>query len=187
MILLHEHDEILGESIGHVDRVHNAPERFIMPPEEVYFARQVELHCPLDAGIEELCCIGTVEIAVEVSSVVYDLDIPLRCWSPVNESHQRSSMGLQSCAVLIDAVKHDGRDREDHTWRCKFSLGENVVDKAAVQAAVPILERMNINEPEGRGCGLQDRIDLVGNHAIVCFKQCRHQVGKISGPRTDEF
>src|SRR6266567_4015893 len=98
-----------------------------------------------------------------------------------------SRMRLQCCPVLIDAVKHDGRDREDHTWWCKFSLGENVVDKAAVQAAVPILERMNINEPEGRGCGLQDRIDLVGNHAIVCFKQCRHQVGKISGPRTDEF
>src|SRR6266705_367600 len=124
MILLHEHDEILGEPIGHVDRVHDAPERCIMPAEEVYFARQVELHCPVDAGIEELCCIGTVEIAVEVSSVVCDVDIPLRCWTPINESHQRSRMGLQSCAVLIDAVEHDGRDREDHTWWCKCSLGE---------------------------------------------------------------
>src|SRR6266567_2291293 len=170
MILLHEHDQILGEYIGHVDCVHDAPERFIMPAEEVYFARQVELHCPLDAGIEELCCISAVKIAVEISSVVQNLDIPLRCRSPINESHQRSRMGLESRAVLIDAVEHDGRDREDHTWRCKFSFGENVVDKAAVQAAVAILERVNINKPEGRGCGLQDRIDLVGHHAIVCFK-----------------
>ena len=70
MIPLNEHDQILGESIGHVDRVHNAPERFIMPAEEVYFARQVELHRPLDASIEELCCISAVEIAVEIGSVV---------------------------------------------------------------------------------------------------------------------
>ena len=31
MILLHEHDQILGEPVGQADRVHDAPERFIMP------------------------------------------------------------------------------------------------------------------------------------------------------------
>src|SRR5215475_8167503 len=106
MILSHEHDEIPSKSIGHVDRVHDVPERFIMPAYEVYFVRQVELHCPLHASIEELCRISAVKIPVQISSVVQNRDIPLRCWSPIDESHQHSRMGLQSRAVLIDAVEH---------------------------------------------------------------------------------
>src|SRR5258708_3039079 len=68
-------------------------------------------------------------MAGEISGVVQHPAIPLRCWSPINESHQRSRMGLESCAVLIDAVEHDGRDRENHTWWRKFSFGESVVNK----------------------------------------------------------
>jgi len=52
----------------------------------------------------------------------------------------------------------------------KFSLGENVVDKAAVQAAVAILERMNINDPKRVAADCKTESISSVHHAVVCFK-----------------
>jgi len=52
-----------------------------------------------------------------------------------------------------------------------------MMDQAAVHAPVAVLKRMDVDEPEGGGRGLQHRIDAVVAHPAVGFDQRVHQVG----------
>ena len=96
-------------------------------------------------------------------------------------------MRLERRPVLIDALKHDRGNRKDHGRRGKLALGKDMVDEAAVQAAIPILQWVDIHETESRGGGLQDGVKLGLAHPVVGFKQTVHQFGKVRGPRADEF
>ena len=64
------------------------------------------------------------------------------------------------------------------------------MDQAAVQAAIPVRQRVDVDEAEGDDGGLQDRIDLFGirqPQPVVAGVQRRHEVGNILGPRADEL
>ena len=61
------------------------------------------------------------------------------------------------------------------------------MNQAAMQPAVAILKRMDIDKAEGGRRGLQHRIDAVVAHAVVCLQQAVHEVLQIIRPRADEF
>jgi len=89
---------------------------------------------------EKLRRVCAVEITVEVGGLVEHLDVALGCGPPLDERHQRSGMGLQRCAVIIDAVQHHGGNREHHPrWR-ELSFGEDVMYQTAVHSPVAVLE-----------------------------------------------
>ena len=90
-------------------------------------------------------------------------------------------MTLQRRAVIVDAVEHDGRNREHHARRREFPLGENVMNQAAMHTPVAVLERMDIDETEGGRGSLQDGVEAVIAHAVVCFQQTVHEILQISG------
>lgn len=96
-------------------------------------------------------------------------------------------MRLERRPVLLDALKHDRGNRKDHGRRGKLALGKDMVDEAAVQAAVAILQGVDIHETERRGGGLQDGVKPGLAHPIVGFKQTLHKFGKVRRPRADEF
>ena len=106
---------------------------------------------------------------------------------PLDEGHQRAGMGLQRCAVIINAVQHDGGNREHHARRRELAFGEDVMDQAAVHAAVAVLERMDIDKAEGGGRCFQHRVNAVLAHAVVRLQQAVHQIVQIARPRPDEF
>ena len=91
------------------------------------------------------------------------------------------------CAVIIDAVQHHGRNREHHPRRRELPFGEDVMDQAAVHAAVAVLERMDIDKAEGGGRRLQHRVNAVVAHAVVRLQQAAHEIVQIIRPRADEF
>lgn len=82
---------------------------------------------------------------------VEDLNIALGRRASLDEPHQRAGVGLQGGAVIVDAVQHDGGDREHHAGRGELPFGQDVMDQAAVHAAVAVLEGVNIDEAEGGG------------------------------------
>src|ERR1035441_3208413 len=59
-------------------------------------------------------------------------------------------MRAKRVTVGVDPVEHDRGDREYHAGRREFSLRQNVMDQAAVETPVAVLERMDVNEPERR-------------------------------------
>jgi hypothetical protein len=62
-----------------------------------------------------------------------------------------------------------------------------MVDQATMQPAVAILKRMNIDEAECSRSGLEDWIDFILLHPVVCFEHCRHQISEILRAGADEF
>jgi hypothetical protein len=96
-------------------------------------------------------------------------------------------MRLQGCAVIVNAIQHHGRNREDHPRRRKLPFGQHVMDQATVHAAVPILEGMDIDKAKCRGRRLQHRIDAVVAHAVVRLHHPAHEIGQIIGARSDKF
>ena len=96
-------------------------------------------------------------------------------------------MGLQRGAVIVDAVEHDGRHGKNDPRRSEFPFGENVMDQAAVQTAVAVLERVHMDEAERGGGRLQNRIDSVIAHAVIGFQHARHQVGEVLRARADKL
>jgi hypothetical protein len=96
-------------------------------------------------------------------------------------------MRAQRVAVDIDAVEHDRRDREDHPRRREFPLRQDVMDQAAMQTAVAVLERMDIDEAEGGRGRLEHGVDFCGAHALVRRDHSFHQAPQILRARADEF
>ena len=96
-------------------------------------------------------------------------------------------MGLQDRAVVLDAVEHRGRDRNDHARRSEFSFRENVMDETAMHAPVAVLERVHIDKAEGGDSRMQYRVDTIIAHAIIRLEQAVHEVLQVGGPGTDEF
>ncbi|MNU02966.1 hypothetical protein D3C72_2468330 [compost metagenome] len=45
-------------------------------------------------------------------------------------------------------------------------LGENMMDQIAVQSAVSVLERMDVDEAEGEGCCGENRIEVLCRAAV---------------------
>ena len=96
-------------------------------------------------------------------------------------------MTLQACAVIIDAVEHHRRNRKHHPRRREFTLGQHMMDQAAVHTSVAVLERVNIDKAEGGRRGCQHRVDAVVAHAIIRLQQAAHEIVEIAGLRADEF
>ena len=90
-------------------------------------------------------------------------------------------MCLQRVTVIVDAVQHHRRNRKHHARRREFSLGQNVMDQAAVHAAVAVLERMDVDETEGGRRRLAARGRAVIAHAIVRLEQAAHEI--VADPR----
>src|SRR6266576_1178764 len=86
-VLPYEHQKIFGQPVRHFYRIHDAPQRLVMPAKIVNFARQILLNCPLYASIEKLCCLRGVKIPIQIGSIVQHLHVSLRCWSPLDETH----------------------------------------------------------------------------------------------------
>jgi hypothetical protein len=62
-----------------------------------------------------------------------------------------------------------------------------MMDQATVYAAVPILERMDIDKSES-GCRRhQHRVDAIVAHAVVRLQQAAHEIVQIIRARSDEF
>jgi len=58
-------------------------------------------------------------------------------------------MGLQRRPVIVDAIEHHRGDRERPCPAAlKTPLGQDVVDQAAVHAAIAVLERVDVHEPK---------------------------------------
>src|SRR3990172_11606378 len=96
-------------------------------------------------------------------------------------------MRLERRQVGVDAIKHDRGNRNDHARRRELPLGQDMVDEAAVQATISVLQRVDIHETEGGGGGLQNGIKAGLAHPLVSFEQTLHKLGQVQGPRTDEF
>ena len=96
-------------------------------------------------------------------------------------------MILQRIAVVVDPVEHDRGDREDHSRRCEAPLGEDMVDQAAVEAAVAVLVGVDIDEAEGGRRRLQDGIEIAFAHALVGREQAGDEVSQVFGARADEL
>ncbi len=96
-------------------------------------------------------------------------------------------MRAQRVAVSLDAVEHDRRDREHHARRREFSLRQNVMDQAAVQTAVAVLERVDVDETEGGRRRLQHGVEFSLAHALVRGDHPLHQGLQILRARADEF
>ena len=56
-----------------------------------------------------------------------------------------------------------------------------------MQPPVAVLERVDMDKPEGRGRGLENRVDAVVAHAVVGFQHAGHQVGQILRARANEL
>ena len=73
VILANEHDEVLGETVRHFDRIHDSVNRLIVAAQIFDLARQILLDRPPDTRVQKLGLIGAVEIPVEVRRIVDDL------------------------------------------------------------------------------------------------------------------
>jgi hypothetical protein len=59
--------------------------------------------------------------------------------------------------------------------------------QAAMESTVSILERVDVNESEGRRCCLQYRIERGLAHTVVCINDATHKVFEILRVRANEF
>jgi hypothetical protein len=88
------------------------------------------------ASVEKFRRVCAIEIPVEVRSLIENFDVVVRRGPPFDESHQWAGMVLQGCAVIVDAVQHDGGDRKNHAGRREFPLCQDAVDQAAMHSAL---------------------------------------------------
>lgn len=104
--------------------------------------------------------------------------------SPAHERQQPARIGLQHLPVGVDPLQDDGGHREDQPGRIEAPLRQHMVDQIAVEAAIPILERMDVDEAEGEDrCG-EHRIEGKRRAAVECC-QAADQRGEVLGPCTD--
>lgn len=89
LVLPYEHKQIFRHAVRHLDRLHDAPQRFIMTAQIVNLVRQVLFNRPQDACVKKLRRFRTVKIPVQIGSIVQHLDISFRRWPPLDEIHQR--------------------------------------------------------------------------------------------------
>src|SRR5205807_8193389 len=72
-----------------------------------------------DAAIEEFRLFRAIEIPVEISSIVKDLDIAIRRWSPFDEVRQGTRVAAQGALIVFDPVEHDRGDGEHDSWAAR--------------------------------------------------------------------
>ena len=160
-----------------------------MPAQILDFLGQVVLDRTLDASEQELGRLRAVEIAIEIGGIVQDLDIAMRRWRrpPGDERHQCAGVVLQRSPVVVDPVEHDRGDRKHHALRRELARRQHVVDQAAMQSAVAVLIGVDVDEAEGCGRRLQDRVQAALAHAPIRRQHAGDQIRQVLGPRADEL
>jgi hypothetical protein len=96
-------------------------------------------------------------------------------------------MRAQCVAVDVDPIDHDCGDREYHVGLCEFSLSQNVMDQAAVETSVAVLERVDLDETGSRRRRLEHGVELSLAYAFVRSDHTLHQWRQILGTCADEF
>src|SRR3990172_4304677 len=96
-------------------------------------------------------------------------------------------MCLQRPAVIINAIEHNRGYRKDHARRGKFAFRQDMMDQAAMHAAVAVLERVSVDKAKGGRRRLQDGIEPGVAHAVIGVQQAGAQAVKILWPGADEF
>src|SRR5690606_38564620 len=90
-------------------------------------------------------------------------------------------------AIVIYAVEHDRRYGKNHPGRRKLPFGEDMMNETAVHTAIAILQRMDVDKAEGRGSGLQDRVNITHAHPRIDVQQGMHKVTQIIRTCADEL
>ena len=68
-------------------------------------------------------------------------------------------MRSQGVVVGFDSIKHDWRNRGYHArWR-ELSFGQDVMNEAAEETPNAILQRMDVDKPEGGRRCLEHRVE----------------------------
>ena len=96
-------------------------------------------------------------------------------------------MGAQCVTVVVYTIKHNGRNREHHSWGREFSLGEDVMNQAAMQPSVAVQEWVDIDETKSGRCCLQDGVELRLAHEFVRLDQTLHQRRQIFRTCANKF
>jgi len=102
-----EHHEVFGEPVRHLDGVPDSAERLVVAAQILDLARQIVFDGAAHARVQEFNRAGAVEVSVQVSGVIQDLDVAVGCRALFNDWHQRAGMRLQCGPVAIDPVEHD--------------------------------------------------------------------------------
>src|SRR5450432_1536548 len=66
VVLPDESDEVFRQPIGHLDRVHDPSDRFVVVPEIVDLARKIFFHRAPYACKEKFCGLSAIKVPVEV-------------------------------------------------------------------------------------------------------------------------
>lgn len=89
-------------------------------------------------------------------------------WLPTDERQQPPQIASQHRAVSVDLLKNGGRDRKFDACRIVSAPRQYVVDQIAVDAAISILERMDINEAERKPGSCHNGVELGHGTMVVC-------------------
>jgi hypothetical protein len=95
-------------------------------------------------------------------------------------------VALQRGAVIVDAGEHYRGNGKYHSRRRELTFRKDVVNETAVHAPIPVLKRMDINEAESRR-RLEDRVQPLIAHPVVCVQQAAHQIAQVLGPCANEL
>ena len=80
-----EQDQVLGQPVGHLHHLHDAPFRFVVAAQLIDPFRKIVFDRAGNAGIKKLGFSRAIEIPVEIDRIIGDLDIPVRRRSPLDE------------------------------------------------------------------------------------------------------
>ena len=86
--------------------------------------------------------------------------MPLGVGSHWISGQQARRVAFERAAIVVDTIEDRRRHREHEPRRVEPAFGKNVMDQIAVQPAVAVFERMNVDEAESERRGGEHRIEV---------------------------
>lgn len=117
--------------------------------EKGHLGRQVLLNGLLHASVQEFgmgCCI---EEAVIGGGIVQNVDVSAGRAAPVGLRQERPRVGFEDGPLGVEVAQNRGTNGKAQSGWIVVRGSEHVMDQPAMETAVPIDIRMDINEAEG--------------------------------------
>lgn len=86
---------------------------------------------------------------------------------------------------MLDIAQDHRADREDQAWRTEGGAGQGMMDQPAMQAAVPVDIRMDVDEAECQTGGGHDGVHFAACRPLGEDDDTLDQTGAVLGPGAD--
>src|SRR5262249_55875540 len=102
----------------------------------------------------------------EIAGVIEDAYIEARRRFPRDQRQKMPRIVFEHVAVGVNALEYGRGHGKDDAGRIEAPLRQHMVDQVAVNAAVPVLEGMGINETESEDGSGDHRVQVLSGAAV---------------------